>query len=100
MQATADNTRGKGKPIELVIEIVKDLRRNVDEAEQFEAYINLLIENCALNTLVFIAKQLAESVRDNMETPYLRYNLNDTMEDLEILLKKVEELEYNYEEFN
>lgn len=76
-----------------VIDIIKDLRRNIDEAEQFEGYIDNFIRNCSREALVFTAKLLAESVKDNMETPYLQENLNDTVEDLEKLLKKVEELE-------
>ena len=72
-----------------LVEIVKALRHNVDEAEQFEPYINILIQNCSKKALIYIAEGLALAVKDNMETPYLRENLNYSDEELKELLKKV-----------
>ena len=72
-----------------LVEIVKDLRNNVDEAEQFEPYINTLIENCSKKALILIAEQLALAVKDNMETYYLRESLNYSDEELKKVLKKV-----------
>lgn len=72
-----------------LVEIVKALRHNVDEAEQFEPYINILIQNCSKKALIYIAEGLALAVKDNMETYYLRESLNYSDEELKKLLKKV-----------
>ena len=72
-----------------LVEIVKALRHNVDEAEQFEPYINILIQNCSKKALIYIAEGLALAVKDNMETYYLRESLNYSDEELKELLKKV-----------
>ena len=85
----------KHRPQNEIAELVLTLKRNLDEAEQFEVYIDNLIRHCDKEYLLRLLYELCDPVEDNIEKfesgRIYESNIMDDPEELQRLIKEIRE---------
>ncbi len=85
----------KHRPRHEIAELVLTLKRNLDEAEQFEVYINDLIRHCDKEYLLRLLYELCDPVEDNIEKfesgRIYESNIMDDPEELKQIIKEIRE---------
>lgn len=85
----------KHRPQREIAELVLTLKRNLDEAEQFEVYINDLIRHCDKEYLLRLLYELCDPVEDNIEKfesgRIYESNIMDDPEELKQIIKEIRE---------
>ena len=85
----------KHRPRSELAELVIKLKRNLDEAEQFEVYINSLIRHCDKEYLLRLLYELCDPVEDNIEKfesgRIYESNIMDNPEELKQIIKEIRE---------
>ena len=78
-----------------IAELVLTLKRNLDEAEQFEVYIDNLIRHCDKEYLLRLLYELCGPVEDNIEKfesgRIYESNIMDNPEELKQIIKEIRE---------
>ena len=76
-----------------IAELVLIMKKNVDEAEQFNDFIEGLVRHCDKDYLLLVLKQLCDAVEYNLERYDQGYVLNsnivDDPEELKQLIKYI-----------
>ena len=85
----------KHRPQHEIAELVLTLKRNLDEAEQFEVYINDLIRHCDKEYLLRLLYELCDPVEDNIKMfdsgRIYDSNIMDDPEELKQIIKEIRE---------
>ena len=85
----------KHRPQNEIAELVLTLKRNLDEAEQFEVYIDNLIRHCDKEYLLRLLYELCDPVEDNIEKfesgRIYDSNIMDDPEELKRIIKEIRE---------
>jgi peptide methionine sulfoxide reductase MsrA len=85
----------KHRPRSELAELVIKLKRNLDEAEQFEVYIHDLIRHCDKEYLLRLLYELCDPVEDNIEKfesgRIYESNIVDDPEELKQIIKEIRE---------
>ena len=85
----------KHRPQREIAELVLTLKRNLDEAEQFEVYIDNLIRHCDKEYLLRLLYELCDPVEDNIEMfesgRIFESNIMDDPEELKQIIKEIRE---------
>lgn len=85
----------KHRPRSELAELAIRLKRNLDEAEQFECYINQLIKHCDKDYLLRLLYELCSPVEDNIEKfesgRIYESNIVDDPEELKRIIKEIRE---------
>lgn len=85
----------KHRPQNEIAELVLTLKRNLDEAEQFEVYIDNLIRHCDKEYLLRLLYELCSPVEDNIEKfesgRIYDSNIMDDPEELKRIIKEIRE---------
>jgi hypothetical protein len=85
----------KHRPRSELAELVIQLKRNLDEAEQFEVYINDLIRHCDKDYLLKLLLELCDSVEYNIEKfesgKIYESDIVDDPEELKQIIKEIRE---------
>jgi peptide methionine sulfoxide reductase MsrA len=83
----------KHRPQHEIAELVLTLKRNLDEAEQFEVYIDNLIRHCDKEYLLRLLYELCDPVEDNIEKfesgRIYESNIMDDPEELKQIIKEI-----------
>ena len=78
-----------------IAELVLTLKRNLDEAEQFEVYIDNLIRHCDKEYLLRLLYELCGPVEDNIEKfesgRIYESNIMDDPDELKQIIKEIRE---------
>ena len=78
-----------------IAELVLTLKRNLDEAEQFEVYINNLIRHCDKEYLLRLLYELCDPVEANIEKfesgRIYESNIMDDPKELKRIIKEIRE---------
>lgn len=78
-----------------IAELVLLLKKNLDEAEQFEVFIDGLIRNCKKEYLLKILPQICGAVEDNLELferGYIEHsNICSCPDELKRIIKEIRE---------
>lgn len=78
-----------------IAELVLTLKRNLDEAEQFEVYIDNLIRHCDKEYLLRLLYELCGPVEDNIEKfesgKIYESNIMDDPDELKQIIKEIRE---------
>ena len=85
----------KHRPQYEIAELVLTLKRNLDEAEQFEVYIDNLIRHCDKEYLLRLLYELCDPVEDNIKKfesgRIYESNIMDDPEELKRIIKEIRE---------
>ena len=85
----------KHRPQNEIAELVLTLKRNLDEAEQFEVYIDNLIRHCDKEYLLRLLYELCDPVEGNIEKfesgRIYESNIMDDPEELKRIIKEIRE---------
>ena len=85
----------KHRPRSEIAELVLLLKKNLDEAEQFEVFIDGLIRNCNKEYLLKILPQMCDSVEYNLELyerGYMEYSsICGCPDELKRIIKEIRE---------
>ena len=85
----------KHRPRSELANLVIQLKRNLDEAEQFEVYIDNLIKHCDKEYLLRLLYELCDPVEDNIEKfesgRIYESNITDDPEELKQIIKEIRE---------
>ena len=85
----------KHRPRSELAELVIRLKRNLDEAEQFECYINQLIRHCDKEYLLRLLYELCSPVEANIEKfesgRIYESNIVDDPKELKQIIKEIRE---------
>ena len=85
----------KHRPRSELAELAIRLKNNLDEAEQFECYINQLIKHCDKEYLLRLLYELCSPVEDNIEKfesgRIYESNIVDDPEELKRIIKEIRE---------
>lgn len=66
---------------EKIADLVLKLRRNTDEAEQFDYYIEDIVKGCKKEVLLSVLKSVVPSVEHNLSTPFrIREYISDEVD--------------------
>ena len=85
----------KHRPRSELAELAIRLKRNLDEAEQFECYINQLISHCDKEYLLRLLYELCDPVEDNIKKfesgRIYESNIVDDPKELKQIIKEIRE---------
>ena len=85
----------KHRPQNELAELVLTLKRNLDEAEQFEVYIDNLIRHCDKEYLLRLLYELCDPVEANIEKfesgRIYESNIMDDPKELKRIIKEIRE---------
>ena len=85
----------KHRPRSELAELAIRLKHNLDEAEQFEVYIDNLIRHCDKDYLLRLLYELCDPVEDNIEKfesgRIYESNIMDDPEELKQIIKEIRE---------